>query len=110
MTTGRERMAQFVAAQRDSYLRSLVERVAAIEGLWSAALAGDEPEARLKELHRIAHTIHGTAATYGFAAATTAAHALEDAVKPLVGPQVPEPASQAGIAAAIDALKASLPP
>jgi len=111
LTNAREKMAQFIAAQRGQFAISLAQRVTAIESLWAAALAGDDPTARLKELHRLAHTIHGTAGTYGFPESTQAAHALEDAVKPwTVGAEPPDGAAREAVTRAIADLRATLPP
>ena len=67
-------------ALRESFRGRLAERVREIEAAWEAARAepptdgGREP---LRRLHRLAHSLYGTAGTFGHPAVGDAARALE---------------------------------
>ena len=69
-------MAQFNA----EYRAALPGKLAEIMSLWSRA-----PEAAaLTELHRLLHSLAGSAKVFGFAGVSTAAREAENAVAPFV--------------------------
>jgi len=110
MNTSREKFAQFLEAQRAEYRRSLPDKMASIDTLWAQAqqdgAAGHEA---LVTLHRVAHTIHGTAGTYGFRPTGDAAHALEEAAKALSQAGAATPELRARVEETIAALRLTLP-
>jgi HPt (histidine-containing phosphotransfer) domain-containing protein len=90
---------------RESFSDRLAERVREIEAAWEAALAaapagaGREP---LRQLHRLAHSLHGTAGTFGHPTAGDAAQDLERGAKALLdGVGVPDLAALAPLLAAL---------
>ena len=83
-------IARLLAAARSQFAAALPARVAAIEeciarGAWEEARRG-------------AHRLHGSAATYGFAALGVSAAAIEAALLELVEPSEPPDAVLARIA------------
>jgi len=70
----------FLEAQRREYGAQLPARVAALEALW-AAVRAPGGAAQLPELERAAHSLAGSAGTFGFAQMGAASKALEMALQ-----------------------------
>ncbi len=73
----------FLEASRRAYLEALPARVAALEALWIRAC--DDSGDGLAELERAAHSIAGSAGTFGAARVGEAGGKLEVAVRRLAG-------------------------
>ena len=84
MTTANPAFAAFLEEQRLDYQRSLPPRVAQMQALWQQVLDGQAPADALPTLERHAHSIAGSAATFGCAPLGNAARALEMILTPLV--------------------------
>ena len=101
----------FLEQQRAAYRNALPERLAEIESLWRQLLNGGAPAEALATLERLAHSLAGSGATFGFAGLGEAARVLELALNPLVGAAAAlTPAAQTEVSRAIEALQRSLPP
>jgi HPt (histidine-containing phosphotransfer) domain-containing protein len=96
-----ERFAKFLEAQKGEYRQSLPGKVGQAEASWAA---GD-----LEGLQRLAHTVYGSAGTYGFAPTGQAAREVEEAVQALRAAPGDD-ALRARAQAALAAFRASLPP
>ncbi len=97
----------FLEARRRDYLVALPARVAALETLWTEACdAGGES---LAELERAAHSIAGSAGTFGAIEVGEAGRRLEAAVQglALAGPAARE-ASLAAARSALDEMHRTL--
>jgi diguanylate cyclase (GGDEF)-like protein len=68
-------LEQKLQAMRDKFRSSLVDRLADIDQAWQTACDGDE-EARVT-LHRMAHSLAGSGATFGLAKVSEVSKALE---------------------------------
>jgi HPt (histidine-containing phosphotransfer) domain-containing protein len=108
MSSPRQDFEQFLEQQRADYQRVLPEKVGQLQVLWRAAAAGAEAAQPLAELERLAHTLAGTAGTFGFRELGLAAKALELLLQPQAGPLL-TPTRRSEIAQAIATLQASLP-
>ena len=79
------------ASLQEYFAGRLPERLREIEAAWqevrNAGWAG-EP---LRTFHRLAHSLAGAGATFGFPAVTTAARQLEKALQPAVQGTAPAP-------------------
>ncbi len=76
--------AAFMEEQRLDYQRSLPPRVAQMQALWQEILDGKAPDDAMPALERHAHSIAGSAATFGCAPLGNAARSLEMILTPLV--------------------------
>lgn len=74
----------FLAASRSAYLEALPARVTELEVLWARASEGNHRES-LADLERAAHSIAGSAGTFGVAGVGEAGRRLEIAVQGLTG-------------------------
>ena len=83
--TDRDELQRFIAAQRADYLQGLPEKLARMRELWNAGAAAVDPAA-LAAITRLAHSIHGTAGTYGLADIGRAGGAIEAALDALGEP------------------------
>jgi len=72
-------LEQKLQAMRDKFRDGLVGRMVEIDAAWTLACDGDE-EAR-KTLHRLAHSLAGSGATFGFEQVSVVAKSLEKAVE-----------------------------
>lgn len=100
--------ADFLAvleACRVQYGIALPGRIDAVRELWRAILDEDALPAKIGELTHLAHSLAGSAGTFGFTAAGTAARALEAALGPWVeGKLAPSSQERAAIESAVTAL------
>ena len=78
MSTRQEAFQKFLDQQRLEYRRSLRLKISDIESLWRDVKSGEDVEARLVTLERLAHTLAGTAGTFGFLEVGLAAKHLEE--------------------------------
>ncbi|MEO5737573.1 MAG: Hpt domain-containing protein [Variovorax sp.] len=110
MTAANTAFAAFLAEQRLDYQRSLPPRVEQMQALWQQVLDGQATDDALPTLERHAHSIAGSAATFGCAPLGDAARALEMILTPLVesGAALNDDA-RAGVSAALALLPPSLP-
>jgi HPt (histidine-containing phosphotransfer) domain-containing protein len=106
MTRTDPALLAFLEEQRADYTRSLPLRLAQIASLWRQVLVGEDVATALPTLERHAHSIAGSAATFGWAELGLAAQALELAVHPHVeGGQAPPPDAQAEVSRAVEELQ-----
>lgn len=106
MTPTDPALLAFLEEQRADYTRSLPLRLAQIAALWRQILTGEDVAAALPKLERHAHSIAGSAATFGWAELGLAAQALELAVHPHVeGGRAPPPQAQAELSRAVEELQ-----
>jgi HPt (histidine-containing phosphotransfer) domain-containing protein len=106
MTRTDPALLAFLEEQRADYTRSLPLRLEQIASLWRQVLLGEDVATALPTLERHAHSIAGSAATFGWAELGLAAQALELAVHPHVeGGQAPPPDAQAEVSRAVEALQ-----
>jgi HPt (histidine-containing phosphotransfer) domain-containing protein len=75
----------FLEEQRADYTRSLPRRLEQVGLLWQQILRGEDLAQALPTLERHAHSLAGSAATFGWAELGLAAQALELALEPHVG-------------------------
>lgn len=68
---------------RQHFSGRLPERLREIEDAWRNACASDWREEEAKTAHRLAHSLVGAGATFGFPAVTAAARLLEQRLKPV---------------------------
>ncbi|HVZ42959.1 MAG TPA: Hpt domain-containing protein [Ramlibacter sp.] len=102
MSISREELMRRIEAGRVEYARSLPAKVAHIEALVGPARTSADA---LRELERAAHSLYGTAGTYGFRELGNAARAVEEAASAMVaGEDRP-----LALAHAVDALRSFLP-
>lgn len=66
-----------LSALQEYFAGRLPERVQDLENAWTAVQASPHPAEPLRELHRLAHTLSGASATFGFPEVTRAARELE---------------------------------
>lgn len=79
------------ASLRDYFAARLPERLREVEEAWEQARAsGWQPE-EARTFHRLAHSLAGAGATFGFPAVTEAARLLEQRLKPVVQGTTPPP-------------------
>ena len=76
--------AVFLRNIQAEFLEILPAKVQELEQL-AAAARGRERADCLEKLHRLAHTLAGEGATFGFLSVSEPAQELEAALKPLVG-------------------------
>ncbi len=72
-----DELQQTIARLRADYAKQLPLTVAKMEALWPRLVAEGMPPSQLDELVRMAHSIAGSAATFGVRGASEAAHELE---------------------------------
>lgn len=73
---------QILETLRQGFIAQIPVRLAAIEQGWIDCHMGSDPSGALHELARLAHSLRGTAKTYGLMALGDAAGRLEAALKP----------------------------
>jgi HPt (histidine-containing phosphotransfer) domain-containing protein len=106
MTANNPALQAFLEEQRADYTRSLPHRLEQVASLWQQVLRGEDVAQALPTLERHAHSLAGSAATFGWAELGLAAQALELAVHPHVGTgEALAPEAQAEVSRAVDALQ-----
>jgi HPt (histidine-containing phosphotransfer) domain-containing protein len=96
----------FLEEQRADYTRSLPRRLEQVASLWQQVLTGEDVAQALPALERHAHSLAGSAATFGWAELGLAAQALELAVHPHVeAGQAPPQQAQAEVSRAVEELQ-----
>ena len=106
MTRTDPALLAFLEEQRADYTRSLPLRLEQIAALWQQVLKGEDTAQALPTLERHAHSIAGSAATFGWAELGLAAQALELAVHPHVeAGRAPPVQEQAGVSLAVEELQ-----
>jgi len=95
---------------RASFRDRLAERVGEIEAAWEAvARGGDASPEALSQLLRLAHSLYGTAGTFGYPEAGLASRALEHGVREILDrPGPPRAADLAALGPLVSALRSSL--
>lgn len=102
---------RMMAEMNAEYRRALPEKLTHIEALWARLASGGWSAPACEELLRSAHTVAGSAKTFGLAAVSDAARSLEEALAPLGGTGVPASGDLGRIGALIEALRtAAMPP
>lgn len=72
------------ASLQEYFAGRLPERLREIEAAWQEARSAGRTGEPLRTLHRLAHSLVGAGATFGFPAVTAAARQLEKALQPAV--------------------------
>jgi HPt (histidine-containing phosphotransfer) domain-containing protein len=113
VSTPQQEFQKFLDQQRVDYRRSLPEKAAQIQALWTAAEAGGAGASPLADLERLVHSLAGTAGTLGFRELGQAAKLLEMVLAEVAEANGPvaslTPAQRPDIARAVAALQASFP-
>ena len=110
MSGSKEELLRFIELQRADYRRGLPDKIARLQVLGRQLRQGADPSDVLAELERLAHSLHGTAGTFGFRELAEAGQELELAVQALRETGLPpDAAQQALVAAAITHVERSLP-
>jgi len=91
-----------IAPLRDAFREKLPGRLAEIDARLAAARGGDR--AALAEANRLAHTLKGTAGSYGFDAVSRAAGEIEALTEPDAAPSASDAALDDALAALRDAV------
>lgn len=105
MTCNDPALLAFLEEQRADYTRSLPLRLEQVASLWRQVLQGEDVARALPALERHAHSIAGSAATFGWAQLGLAAQALELAVHPHVeAGQVPPRQARVEVSLAVEEL------
>jgi HPt (histidine-containing phosphotransfer) domain-containing protein len=100
----------FLEEQRADYTRSLPRRLEQVGLLWQQILRGEDLAQALPTLERHAHSLAGSAATFGWAELGLAAQALELALEPYAGTdQALAPEALAELGLAVEALRQRFP-
>lgn len=73
-----------LAASRNRYVTQLPDKIAMISESWDALFATDWNQEQFHVLHRLVHTIAGSAGTFGLAEVGNAARDVEVLVKQLL--------------------------
>lgn len=95
-----------LAKLRADYAAQLPGTVAQMEQLWQGLAAAEIPPAKLTELARMAHSMAGSGATFGFPNVSRTARELEMFLDPFAGgEQLPAPAAQERVAQLLAALR-----
>lgn len=90
---------------RQDFIAQLPIRLAAIEQAWIDCYMASDPAPALHELSRLAHSLRGSAKTYGLSALGDVAGELENGLRPwLASESVPEPEARARFDAFVAAL------
>jgi HPt (histidine-containing phosphotransfer) domain-containing protein len=106
MTSSNPALLAFLEEQRAEYTRSLPRRLEQVASLWQQVLNGEALPEALPALERQAHSLAGSAATFGWADVGLAAQALELAIEPHVAAGQPlAPQTQAEVARAVEELQ-----
>jgi HPt (histidine-containing phosphotransfer) domain-containing protein len=96
----------FLEEQRAEYSRSLPHRLEQVRSLWQQILKGEGLADALPAFERHAHSLAGSAATFGWAELGLAAQALELAIEPHVSAGQPlTPQVRAEVGRAVDELQ-----
>ena len=96
----------FLEEQRADYTRSLPSRLEQVALLWQQILRGEDLAQALPTLERHAHSLAGSAATFGWAELGLAAQVLELALEPHVGKnQALAPEARAELGKAVEELQ-----
>jgi HPt (histidine-containing phosphotransfer) domain-containing protein len=99
-TTGPEEDASL----HEYFAGRLPERLREIEAAWQEARSAGRAGEPLRTLHRLAHSLAGAGATFGFPAVTAAARQLEKALQPAAQGTAPPPA-EAGVEELLSGLR-----
>lgn len=102
------RELEFLAAlerQRADYGRALPARIAEIESRWHDVAGGRASRDDLQELLRAAHSLAGSAGTFGYVAVGRGARQLEERLRALLASPAPDEAAVRAAGAALDGLK-----
>jgi len=89
MVSATDPVEQQLAQLGESFAARLPGRVEEIAGAWNAIAAYGWDADAGKRFHRLAHSLAGAAATFGFAAMSQAARQLELTVEPFLGSVAP---------------------
>lgn len=99
MTSDNPALLAFMEEQRVEYTRSLPRRLEQVASLWQQILNGEALAEALPAFERHAHSLAGSAATFGWGDLGLAAQALELAIEPHVSagqPLTPEARLEVG--------------
>ncbi|MEO7887508.1 MAG: Hpt domain-containing protein [Polaromonas sp.] len=110
MTQTNPALLAFLEAQRADYTRALPNRLEQLLSLWQQILNGDDVAQALPTLERHAHSLAGSAATFGWRELGLAAQALELLIEPHASAGKPlSPEAQAEVGKAVEALQQRFP-
>lgn len=79
----KENVKRKLALLRESYVKQLPEKVTEIEDFWNT-LSKEWNKSDLIQLQRMAHSLHGTASTYGLEQFSQTAENLENYVETIL--------------------------
>ncbi|MDH3405706.1 MAG: diguanylate cyclase [Gammaproteobacteria bacterium] len=83
MATRPENIREQLTALRQEYIRRLPERLGEIEAEWADLLREDWDAEKLRIMHRHAHSLVGSGATFGFPPVSDSARLVEQTLKEL---------------------------
>jgi diguanylate cyclase (GGDEF)-like protein len=83
MATRPENIHEQLTALRQEYIRGLPERLGEIEAEWAELLRADWDTEKLRTMHRHAHSLVGSGATFGFPPLSDSARLVEQTLKEL---------------------------
>ncbi|HEU5338241.1 MAG TPA: diguanylate cyclase [Sulfuricaulis sp.] len=92
MATRPENIHEQLTALRQEYIRRLPERLGEIEAEWAELLRVDWNAEKLRTMHRHAHSLVGSGATFGFPPLSDSARLVEQTLKELL--EKPRPTDQ----------------
>ena len=93
----REELERRLAELREGFRGELAHRLDDITAAWRVLQESGWNDENAETLERLAHTLAGAAATFGFAAVTEAARTLERAVEALRAGEAPSDGDLAAI-------------
>jgi HPt (histidine-containing phosphotransfer) domain-containing protein len=110
MTRNDPALLAFLEEQRADYTRSLPRRLEQVGLLWQQILKGESLSESLPAFERHAHSLAGSAATFGWADLGLAAQAVELAIEPHVSAGEPlTPEARAEVGRAVEELQRCFP-
>jgi len=96
MAADASRVRRILESLRQGFIDQLPMRLAAIEQAWIDCYMASDPAPALYELTRLAHSLRGSATTYGLLALGDGAAQLENGLRPwLASETVPDPLARA---------------
>lgn len=106
MTADSSQARRILENLRQGFIDQLPMRLAAIEQAWIDCYMASDPAPALYELTRLAHSLRGSATTYGLLALGDVAAQLENSLRPwLVSETVPDPAARTELDALVGRLR-----
>jgi diguanylate cyclase (GGDEF)-like protein len=106
MAESRKDFLAQLAVLRESYVQQLPEKLQQIQSTWTSLLEDQSNRETLRTLHRMAHSLTGSGATFGLDEVSAKARVLERKLKTLVeSSDAPVAAAKKVVESAMDALQ-----